>query len=186
MKAKKINSTISNWQMTKRKNRLANLLIQIACCLLPIVSFAQYTQIASLTPFNGEIPKGSLISDGTYLYGMASFGGINEDGTIFKVKPDGTSFTKLHTFSNTNGQWPTGSLVSVDSFLYGMTPDGNNTSGNGIIFKVKPDGTGYVKLHDFIAEGPSGSLIYFGGFLYGMTHENIFKIKKGMKDLVVN
>lgn len=169
------------------KTKFLIAVILIINCQLSIVNCsAQYLKICSLTPFNGQYPKGSLISDGTYLYGMASFGGANNDGDIFKIKPDGTGYTKLHTFSNTNGQWPTGSLVLVDSFLYGMTTDGV-TPGDGVIFKIKPDGTGYAKLLDFNGVNgstPMGSLISDGTFLYGMTSRGgthssgvIFKIK---------
>lgn len=122
---------------------------------------------------NGSAPKGTLISDGTFLYGITSAGGINGYGVIFKMKPDGTEFTKLHDFSGINGQFPQGSLYSDGSFLYGLTNSGGSDN-RGTIFKIAPDGTGFSKLYDFkvnINDGnnPSGSLISDGTFLYGMT-----------------
>lgn len=122
---------------------------------------------------NGKNPFGSLISDGTFLYGMTQGGGTNNYGTIFKIKPDGTGYSKLLDFSgNANGNYPNGSLVSDGTFLYGMTQLGG-TNNKGVVFKIMPDGTGYSKLLDFAgtANGsqPNGSLISDGTFLYGMT-----------------
>lgn len=131
---------------------------------------------------DGESPKGALIFEGTYLYGMTSLGGANGLGVIFKIKPDGTGYTKLLDFNKVNGSAPWGELVSDGTYLYGMTSCGGSgtvcqlsSSGCGIIFKIKLDGTGYTKLHDFgLSAGkgfyPQGSLIIIGSQLYGMTN----------------
>src|SRR6185369_16406264 len=52
---------------------------------------AQFTILKHLdSGTTGKSPYGDLVSDGTYLYGMASSGGANTFfGTIFKIKPDG-------------------------------------------------------------------------------------------------
>ncbi|MBI4930250.1 MAG: T9SS type A sorting domain-containing protein [Bacteroidetes bacterium] len=137
---------------------------------------------------NGNTPYASLISDGTFLYGMTHDGGTNGYGTIFKIMPDGTGFVKLLDFTGANGAAPyVGcSLVSDGTFLYGMTTEGGaNWKGN--IFKIMPDGTGYFNLLDFTGNAnggsPFGSLISDGTFLYGMTSDDgtfgfgtIFKI----------
>ncbi|MFI5220901.1 MAG: choice-of-anchor tandem repeat GloVer-containing protein [Bacteroidia bacterium] len=136
----------------------------------------------------GSNPLGSLFSDGTFLYGMTRDGGTNFSGTIFKIKFDGTGFSKLFDFDSTNGYSAHGSLISDGTFLYGMTWVGG-ISNFGVIFKIKFDGTGYTKLHDFTGhyldgEIPDGSLITDGTFLYGITQSGgknflgtIFKIK---------
>ena len=41
MKKSENSFTIGNWQLAKIKKSLANSVLQIACCLLPIFSFAQ-------------------------------------------------------------------------------------------------------------------------------------------------
>jgi uncharacterized repeat protein (TIGR03803 family) len=100
----------------------------------------------------------SLIYDGTFLYGMTSWGGTNGDGTIFKIKPDGTGSVKLFDFNKTiNGSQPNGSLISDGTFLYGMTFRGG-TNDVGTTFKIKPDGTSYVKLLDF--DGTTTGSVY--------------------------
>lgn len=148
-----------------------------------------YNKLLDFTgPANGREPYGSLIYDGTFLYGMTADGGVNNFGTVFKIKPDGSSFIKLHDFSGiADGSYPNGTLIYDGTFLYGMTRSGG-TDGLGVIFKIKPDGTLYTKLLDFTgtANGkwPYGSLISEGSFLYGMTtgggtnnKGTVFKIK---------
>ncbi len=121
---------------------------------------------------NGASPIGDLVSDGTFLYGMTYQGGTNTWGTIYKIMPNGTGFTKLLDFTGPNGVNPYGSLIYDGIFLYGMTY-GGGANGFGTIFKIKPDGTGYAKLLDFagISNGraPQGALTLNGGLLYGMT-----------------
>ena len=136
----------------------------------------------------GAAPNGSLIYDGTFLYGMTRLGGINNDGVIFKIKPDGTGYSKILDFAGTtNGGDPTASLVSDGTFLYGVTyQGGTGGSGYGVIFKIMPDGTSYSKLHDFnfpAGCNPVSTLTYDGTYLYGLaqnygTHNKgtIFKI----------
>ncbi|WP_317897451.1 T9SS type A sorting domain-containing protein [Aurantibacillus circumpalustris] len=148
---------------------------------------SSYTKILTFDYTNGNSPLGSLICDGTYLYGMTSFGGANGKGVIFKIKTDGTGYTKLLDFNGTNGSSPQySSLISDGTYLYGMTQEGG-LNDYGVIFKIKFDGTGYAVLFDFNgANGkkPQGSLISDGTYLYGMTYEGgstdkgvIFKIK---------
>ena len=132
-----------------------------------------FTNLMDFSPTNGGFPYGSLIYDGTFLYGMTSWGGTNNMGTIFKIMPDGTGYSKLVDFAGvTNGSSPRGSLFSDGPFLYGMTNAGG-TNDLGTIFKIMPDGTGYSKLVDFAGTTngsyPHGSLISDGIFLYGMT-----------------
>lgn len=122
---------------------------------------------------NGRNPYGNVISDGTYLYGMTNNGGANDMGTIFKIKPDGTAYTKLLDFEGTtNGRNPWGSLIANGNELYGMTFSGGSNS-MGTVFKILSDGSGYTKLLDFAGltngRNPRGSLFFDGTYLYGMT-----------------
>ena len=84
---------------------------------------------------NGSYPNGSLVSDGTFLYGMTRDGGTNNLGVIFKILPDGTGYSKLLDFAGvSNGSLPYGSLVSDGTFLYGMTHYGG-ASEIGTVFR---------------------------------------------------
>lgn len=57
---------------------------------------AQYSKLLDFSGItNGSNPKGSLFFDGTFLYGTTSSGGTKNDGTVFKIKPDGFGFRNL-------------------------------------------------------------------------------------------
>lgn len=132
-----------------------------------------FSTLLNFSGINGAYPFGDLFFDGTYLYGMTTSGGTFYNGNIFRINPDGTGFVNLHSFPDTvNGRRPYGHLVSDGTFLYGMTNQGG-IEDIGTIFKIMPDGTGFVKLHDFTGGlgigWPYGSLLYDGGYLYGMT-----------------
>jgi uncharacterized repeat protein (TIGR03803 family) len=135
----------------------------------------------------GKSPEGSLI-DGTngFLYGMTTSGGAANYGSIFRVRPDGTEFKKLHDFSNANGRMPLGDLLLYGGRLYGMTSLGGKYK-QGIIFRINRDGSGYVIQHHFSGmDGaqPLKNLMAYKGYLYGMTSKGgsgdlgvIFKIE---------
>jgi uncharacterized repeat protein (TIGR03803 family) len=143
---------------------------------------------------NGSVGIGSLISDGTFLYGMTQYGGLNNSGTytdgiIFKMMPNGTGFTKILDFSKTiTGNFPLGSLYYDGTYLYGMTSEGG-INNKGTLFKIMPNGSGYVRLLDFDGpingRFPTGDVVSDGTYLYGMTQYGganddgtAFKIKK--------
>ncbi len=156
---------------------------------LTVSCYAQYTKLFDFSDTaSGSGPACSLISDGIFLYGTTEYGGHSNTGVVFKIKPDGTGFYKMHDFTDPlNGRWPVSSLIYNGSFLYGMTSSGG-VIGNGTIFKIKPDGTGFAKVIDFTGSGtgafPNGNLIAIDTFLYGMTERGgadnlgvVFKIK---------
>ena len=129
---------------------------------------------------DGEEPYGSLLADGSTLYGMTS-GGLYAygRGTIFSVALDGSGYTTLHQFDGETGAWPYGSLISDGSTLYGMARSGGQAGGfyyygGGTLFALNPDGTGFTVLHDFgeiQSDGiqPYGDLLLEDGRLFGMT-----------------
>lgn len=168
-------------------NRLLRSII-IATLFCNITATAQYTKLRDFVGgTDGSNPFGSCISDGTFLYGMTYGGGANNLGTLFKIMPDGTGYSKLIDFSGTlDGSNPIGSLMYDGSFLYGMTSTGG-INNMGTLFKIMPNGTGYSKLIDFSGtlngRNAQGSIISDGTFLYGMTYQGgvndqgtIFKI----------
>lgn len=121
---------------------------------------------------DGRQPKGALYEhvDG-YLYGTTNHGGATVGrGTIYKVRPDGSDFTKIHDFDRGNPKG--GVLASRDgrNYLYGMT-----FYGYGSVYQIKNDGTDFRVLHEFTANKntsgrhPYGDLIELGYTLYGMT-----------------
>src|ERR1035437_395192 len=81
----------------------------------------------------------------------------------------------VHDFSvSPDGANPQGDLYYDGTYLYGTTAYGG-TIGNGLVFKVKPDGSSYDTLQNFRGTAtsgslPQGSLLSAGGVLYGMTY----------------
>ena len=67
------------------------------------------------------------------------------------------AFTPLYTFSipyeggtNNDGDNPAAGMILSSNILYGTTELGGS-SGNGTVFKLNPDGTGYTNLYSFTA-----------------------------------
>ena len=141
-----------------------------------------YTILHRFTPgpTDGIIAGAPLIqgSDGT-LYGTTAHGGAGYQdpmnpggGTVFKLAPDGSGFTILHSFmcGATDGLYPdTGLAQGPDGTLYGMTDEGG-TSGWGTVFKLAPDGSGFTLLHGFTGSSNrfrEGVIYGLDGALYG-------------------
>ena len=125
-------------------------------------------------PGDGATPWGSLMSDGSTLYGMCSAGGQFGKGMIFKLNNNGSGYAPVYSFSGgaNNGDTPYDGLTMAGSMLYGMTASGG--SGDlGVIFKVAPDGQGFTVLHSFSGGldgyGPEGNVVVGGSTLYGVT-----------------
>jgi len=130
-------------------------------------------------PGDGRGPNTPLIagSDGR-LYGTTEQGGAGEGGTVFGVSPDGTGYSILCQFSSTSsdGYSPVGLVEGRSGALYGTTQSGEGT-GEGSIFTVNKDGSGYTLLRRFDRTGsesqnPVGALVQDAdGVLYGTTED---------------
>ena len=95
---------------------------------------------------------------------------------IFSINPDGSGLTILHSFTGTDGdgETPMSSMTLVGSTtLYGTTENGG-TYGDGTIFSINTDGTGYQVLYSFGATATDGEeqvagLTLDGSTLFGTT-----------------
>lgn len=107
------------------------------------------------------------------LWGMTKAGGTSNEGTIFSIKTDGTTYQKHFDFSFSNGVYPSGGLTNgTDGNFYGMANQGG-ASGIGTIFKISPGGS-FTKLADMdgftLGGGATGNLTEGpDGFFYGMS-----------------
>src|SRR5262245_42383197 len=70
---------------------------------------------------DGASPYGGLRLRGTTLYGTTAAGGASGNGTVFKIKPDGTDFAILKSFAGSDGRFPYGELTWAGANLYGTT-----------------------------------------------------------------
>lgn len=124
------------------------------------------------SPSDGAGPFASLKLDKKgNLYGTTDVGGANGDGTVFKMRADGTE-TLLHSFDLNDGFYPTAGLISDSTGnLYGTTYFGGAYS-EGVVFKLAADGAETV-LYSFTGTSdgahPAASLILDKGNLYGTT-----------------
>jgi uncharacterized repeat protein (TIGR03803 family) len=132
------------------------------------------------TNSDGAAPLASLILSGNTLYGTASEGGIGV-GTVFAVNTDGSNFRTVYSFGSTigGGETPVAGLILSGNTLFGTTEFGGYV-GNGTVFKVRTDGSGFEVLHSFTGttnsfyngDGASpNDLILSGNTLYGTTYE---------------
>jgi uncharacterized repeat protein (TIGR03803 family) len=102
---------------------------------------------------NGCQPSGSLAIDANGdLFGTASSGGANGDGTIFEIAKTTAGFSALNTlasFDGTNGSQPlSGLLIDSSGNLYGTTETGG-TFGDGTVFELPDFSSTIATLVDF-------------------------------------
>jgi uncharacterized repeat protein (TIGR03803 family) len=138
-------------------------------------------------PSDGQNPSAGLLRDAAgNLYGTTRNGGTIDNGTVFKISPNGKE-SILHSFRAgskycPHGQDPyAGLIMDASGNLYGTARDGGSTSGScrytyigcGVVFKLDKAGKETV-LHAFggpprDGRSPDGSLLLDNGVLYGTT-----------------
>lgn len=123
---------------------------------------------------NGVNPYGGLIkhSNGKF-YGLTSFGGVRNTGTLIEYDPVSKSLIKKGDFNDIKGENSYGSLTDGgNGKLYGMTYYGDNSVSGSVIFEYDPSTNTMVKKVDLSSIGyqPMGNLtLASDGKLYGMT-----------------
>ena len=121
----------------------------------------------------GANPNAGLILSNNTLYGTAAAGGSSGAGTVFAVNTDGTGFRILHSFTGgSDGANPQAGLILSSNTLYSTAYSGGS-SGEGTVFAVNTDGTGFTNLYSFTGGGdganPIPGLILSSNTLYGTT-----------------
>ena len=163
--------------------RIANeltafMLYAMTAIALPAQTF---TTLLSFNGTDGADPQGAALIqtiDGD-LYGTTSNGGANQQGTIFKIAPDGT-LTTLYSFCSqsgcSDGANPFATLLQgADGDFYGTTYEGG-AADYGTVFKITPSDTlttlySFCSLSDCTdgANPQSGLVQANNGDLYGTT-----------------
>jgi uncharacterized repeat protein (TIGR03803 family) len=129
-------------------------------------TFSPFDDLSVQTNTDGAHPlRGGLTVDGSLVYGAASIGGQNGNGTIFKINTNGSGFTLLRD-SNPH---LTEKMIVSSGVLYGATA---NVGAPGTVFSMNTDGSNFRTLHSFPPSGnpPNafpGSLLLSGDKLYG-------------------
>jgi uncharacterized repeat protein (TIGR03803 family) len=144
-------------------------------------------------PTDGSFPYAGLVqgTDG-FFYGTTVNGGTSNNctngcGTVFKISPDGSQYSVLHSFTNADGSIPEGTLIqATDGDFYGTTfygGAGNNCadfqpSGCGTVFKISPQSPyTLTTVHSFnFSDGytPEAGLVQAtNGNFYGTTSQGV-------------
>ena len=143
------------------------------------------TTLVSFTGADGAEPGASLIADAAGdLFGTASAGGADGDGTVFEIAKTRHGYSSapatLVSFSGSDGATPDGSLITdAAGDLFGTTFQGG-AEGDGTVFEIARTRHGYASAPKTLASfsgadgaGPDGSLIAdAAGNLFGTTAED--------------
>jgi len=157
---------------------MKNVLLAAFLCvwIWPFSTYAQTNTFSTLVVFdgtNGTYPLACLIqgSDGNF-FGTTCQGGVNNQGTVFKMTPNGMLQT-LFAFNGNNGVSPVAPLIQGnDGNIYGTTCSGGTNDGDGTVFRITPNGV-FTCLVSFA--GTNGANVLAGlvqgtdGNFYGTT-----------------
>ncbi|MCD6067268.1 MAG: hypothetical protein K0S33_2094 [Bacteroidetes bacterium] len=126
----------------------------------------------------GKNPFGLLMqaSDGM-IYGVATAGGVGNQGTLYQYDPVANTCIKKHDFSvYADGANPFGGLMQAsDGYLYGVTYSGGTPgNGGGVLYQYNVATGVCIKKVDFdltiSSSGPVGTLLQASnGKIYGTT-----------------
>ncbi len=105
-----------------------------------------------------------------FLYGTTILGGTAGQGTVYKLRRDGTDFQIVHAFSGDEGTDPRSSLIRiVGGLLYGTASGGG--TGAGTVYRMTMAGQLVASAHDFTSvsgSAPHGAVLQgLDGALYG-------------------
>lgn len=83
----------------------------------------------------------TLATDGL-LYGSTQFGGLENQGSIFKIDPTDNNFELIYNLAigSADGRYPYGKLNETSPGVFMGTCSGGAATGTGSIFKVTSDG----------------------------------------------
>ena len=147
----------------------------------------EFGALSPVTGFNsdGAQPCGGLALSGGRIFGVAAVGGAGGSGLVFSCDLTGAGYSVLHSFlppdavtaANAGGAFPCNGLVLSGGRLFGATLSGG-AGGQGTLFSLATDGSGFAVLHDFSTLDPAtgtnaegagvtGRFTASGNLLYG-------------------
>lgn len=161
-----------------KSGRRFGAVLALSLASLAAAGAAEFSKAFSRYPADG-IPRELIAGRDGFLYGVVSvFDGSRNGGGIFRVAPD-DSFRMLHGFDgirnstdrNAGGSMPTELFViGRDGCLHGLTQSGG-LFGNGVLYRLRPDGDFTVLCHLDPSELPAGRIFNTSscsGFIEGV------------------
>jgi uncharacterized repeat protein (TIGR03803 family) len=137
---------------------------------------------------NGALPEQYVILVSNVLYGTTFY---PTSGIVYKWNIGASTYQIIHRFSpptqnaagtytNQEGETPLGGVIFNNGTLYGATIYGGYF-GQGTVYRVNIDGTGFTNLYNFTAKDPStgtnidgaaaeSALTLVGNTLYGLAY----------------
>jgi uncharacterized repeat protein (TIGR03803 family) len=138
-----------------------------------------FTPLLTFMGAQGADPDGNLTIKGDQLYGTTYSGGAANQGTLFRVKTDGTDYKPLHNFTGGDGEHPdstprfdsNGNLFSVAPFG-GAGFTGTNLSGFGVLYELS--NAGLFSVQHYFSGGADGGtpqrlFLNSSGTIFGST-----------------
>lgn len=141
--------------------------------------------ITQFTSANGQSPNGApncyvgqpnVLDGKTWCYGVTYLGGASNNGSLYRVQPDGSRFSVIASFNVLNGltpsQWPV--FDAASEALYGTTSQGGS-AGSGAIYKYDFATKTLAimgSLTGSVGTTPQGSPLIVNGNLYGATGQS--------------
>lgn len=121
---------------------------------------------------------GSILADGYralgqpilfngYLYGTTGNGGESSNGTVYRIKPDGSGYEVLKSFFQPDGVHPIELTLSGNTLFGTCFFGGNATQGRGTFFEIDANGGVNILWSFTTTYPPIGRLVAAGGILYG-------------------
>lgn len=158
------------------------------CTVFRMTLGGQFSVVRTLSLAEGR-GQGQLVSaaDG-FLYGTAIYGGIDENGTFFRLRPDGSDFEVLRVFTAPyadTGRRPSGPLMQAsDGHFYCISsPYGDEPP---LLMRLTSQGQARALYAFPVRCSPEGTLLDFEGrALVGVTqyggtwdHGTIYRVAK--------
>jgi uncharacterized repeat protein (TIGR03803 family) len=146
---------------------------------------------------DGSNPVGGLAYASGYLWGVCTYGGVNNNGTVFKIDVATGAETTVYSFAGgSDGAQPVAAPIYIGGVFYGTTVNGG--AGNtGTVYSVNATSGAEAVLYSFQGgtDGnyPFASLIYEHGYLFGTTYAGgsansgtvfYYNLKAGKEDVV--
>ena len=141
------------------------------------------TVLASLVRADGYPQQNGMLLDASGdLFGTASLGGANGDGTVYEIAKTGSGYAStpmvLISFNWSDGNGPASNLImDASGDLFGTT-DAGGANGDGVVFEIAKTSSGYASTPTVLASfnGSDGYASYAGllmdaaGDLFGTTN----------------